>query len=212
LADYVEDKIFAHDDMGHIANIAGRTLTNTIIENLGRIAYNGDSLQFLLVQTTYQPFLSLFHQTQMTQKYPELKAIPDYASAMAIELRRGAPPDSRDFLRFRFRNGTGDFETKHVFGHDEDIPLTEFIYKIQGSAIRSQAHWKQVCGANGNFDEVKTMEWVRAQAASTSVASSAALFVGVWLLAALLRRVRTRYIRLPGDETIAVRAEKRVIV
>jgi hypothetical protein len=56
----------------------------------------------------------------------------NYASALAIELRRGPPPEDRDFLRFKFKNGTdGDFETRHVFGHRGDIPLTEFIYKIQ---------------------------------------------------------------------------------
>jgi lysosomal acid phosphatase len=56
----------------------------------------------------------------------------NYAAALAIELRRGAPPDSRDFLRFKFKNGTdSNFETRHVFGHNGDIPLTEFIYKSQ---------------------------------------------------------------------------------
>ena len=55
----------------------------------------------------------------------------DYASALAIELRRGSPPDVRDFLRIRFKNGTRGFEDVHVFGHHADIPLTEFIYRAE---------------------------------------------------------------------------------
>jgi hypothetical protein len=62
----------------------------------------------------------------------------NYASAFAIELRRGEPPDTRDFLRFKFKNGTsGEFRTVHTFGHKDDIPLTEFIYRIEASLITS---------------------------------------------------------------------------
>lgn len=58
--------------------------------------------------------------------------IADFGSALAIELRRAPPPDARDFLRFKFRNGTHeDFRTIHVFKHHEDIPLTEFIYRLE---------------------------------------------------------------------------------
>ena len=56
----------------------------------------------------------------------------DFASAIAIELRRGSPPDVRDFLRIKFKNGThSDFQDVHVFGHHADIPLTEFIYRAE---------------------------------------------------------------------------------
>ena len=55
----------------------------------------------------------------------------DYASALAIELRRGSPPEVRDFLRIKFKNGTKGFEDVHVFDHHADIPLTEFIYKAE---------------------------------------------------------------------------------
>ncbi len=58
----------------------------------------------------------------------------DYASALAIELRRGSPPDVRDFLRIKFKNGTAtDFQDVHVFGHHADIPFTEFIYRAEVS-------------------------------------------------------------------------------
>lgn len=48
-----------------------------------------------------------------------------------IELRRGAPPDVRDFLRLRFTNGSAGLQTLHAFGHKGDIPLTEFIYRTE---------------------------------------------------------------------------------
>ena len=58
--------------------------------------------------------------------------VANFASAIAIELRRGSLPDNRDFLRFKFKNGTeDDFRTLHVFGHKADIPLTEFIYRVE---------------------------------------------------------------------------------
>ncbi|KAH6910204.1 histidine phosphatase superfamily [Coprinopsis sp. MPI-PUGE-AT-0042] len=149
-ANYHESGVFADADINNIANIAGRTMLHTILSSLERISFNGDPLQFMLIQTTYQPFMSLFAQTGVSQKHPELAGIPDYSSALAIELRRGSPPDVRDFLRFRFKNGTSGFwQDVHVFGHHADIPLTEFIYRAENAAITSNQQWKQVCGGNG---------------------------------------------------------------
>ncbi|KAJ3559863.1 hypothetical protein NM688_g75 [Phlebia brevispora] len=145
-ADFRENAIFSDGSMAGIGNIASRTALQSIISALQRIAFNGDPLQFMLIETTYQPFISLFHQTEMIQGHPELQAIPDFGSALAIELRR-SPPDSREFLRFKFRNGTNeDFQTVHVFGHREDIALTEFIYRLEGSLIHSNKEWARVCG------------------------------------------------------------------
>lgn len=63
-----------------------------------------------------------------------LRCIADFASALAIELRRAPLPDARDFLRFMFRNGSeGTFEPVHVFGHESDIPLTEFVFRTRVS-------------------------------------------------------------------------------
>ncbi|KAF5375882.1 hypothetical protein D9615_008264 [Tricholomella constricta] len=102
-----------------------------ILTSLERIAFNGDPLQFLLIQTTYQPFISFFYQTGMINERPELRAfVSNYASAIVIELHRGSPPDLRDFLRIKFKNGTTEnFKDVHVFGHRSDIPLTGFIYR-----------------------------------------------------------------------------------
>lgn len=102
----------------------------------------------------------------------------NYASALAIELRRGSPPDVRDFLRVKFKNGTRGFETVHVFDHHEDIPLTEFIYRaevclnnviqreyslttilfLQNAAITSNKQWMEVCGIQSETPSMSSMD------------------------------------------------------
>ncbi|KAJ7246993.1 phosphoglycerate mutase-like protein [Mycena rebaudengoi] len=151
LADFHEDGVFSDAQANGIGNIAGRTLLHTILSSLERIAFNDDPLQLMVMQTSYQPFISLFHQTDMVKEHPELKAIPNFGAALAIELRRSSPPDAREFLRFKFRNGTADpqdWRLLHAFGHRSDIPLTEFIYRAEGAAITSNKQWAQVCGTS----------------------------------------------------------------
>ncbi|KAH9175025.1 phosphoglycerate mutase-like protein [Lactarius sanguifluus] len=148
-ANFHEEGVFSDPSINGIGNIAGRTLLQSVISSLERITFDGDPLQFLIESTTYQPFISLFSQTEMTNSDPTLKGIPNFASALAIELRRGSLPDNRDFVRFKFKNGTDDdFTTIRVFGHNGDIPLTEFIYRVENSAISSNRQWMKVCGAS----------------------------------------------------------------
>ena len=124
------------------------SLISTILE---RIAFNDDPLKFMLLETTYHPIISLLSMFDITKEHPELQgirkyhlpstkmfkvveqfSIANYGSALVIELRRGAPPEDREFLRFKFMNGSSSaLETVHVFGHKNDIPLTEFIYKTE---------------------------------------------------------------------------------
>ncbi|KAJ7027197.1 histidine phosphatase superfamily [Mycena alexandri] len=192
LADFHEDGIFSDEEPNGVGNIAGRTLLHTILTSLERIAFNGDPLQFMLVQTSYQPFISLFHQTEMIEENPELKGIPNFGSALAIELRRGSPPDLRDFLRFKFKNGTADpqdWRLLHPFGHHADIPLTEFIYRAEGAAITSNKQWAQVCGTSPGFSAT-----ARQAAGKTSVqlALGSMLFFALFVIIAVLRAKRVR--------------------
>lgn len=69
-------------------SVAGRTLLHTILTSLERIAFNGDPLQFMLVETTYQPFISFFHQTGIIEEHPELAGIrmyPSYRAGTALK-------------------------------------------------------------------------------------------------------------------------------
>ncbi|KAF9645921.1 phosphoglycerate mutase-like protein [Thelephora ganbajun] len=160
LVNWHEDKIFSDSDMNGIGNIAGRTTMHSVLTALERISFDGDPLQVLLIETTYQPMISFFHMTEIAKNYPQLKGLPDYASAIAIEIRAGPAPDQRDFVRVKFRNGTNtdDFETLSVFGHRGDIPLTEFIYRLENSVIDSPYDWGKVCGNNkyGMIEEPAT--------------------------------------------------------
>jgi lysosomal acid phosphatase len=208
LVDFHENGIFSDKEIAGPGNIAGRTILHTIVNSLERVAFNGDPLQFMLIETTYQPFISLFHQTDIVKIHPELKGVPNYASALAFELRRGSPPDTRDFLRVRFKNGTAsDFETVHVFEHHADIPLTEFIYRIESSAISSNKQWAQACGA----DYFNLLESATGHAAPSLCFSALALvmLLGFGMLFKFVRRSRTQArLRLEGDETPLPTQEK----
>lgn len=64
--------------------VAGRTALSSVIDALQRIAFNGDPLQFMLIQTTYQPFISIFHMTDIVQSHPELAAIREWPAHAMI--------------------------------------------------------------------------------------------------------------------------------
>ncbi|KAJ7142639.1 histidine phosphatase superfamily [Mycena epipterygia] len=215
LADWHEDGVFSDSQANGIGNVAGRTLMHTILSSLERIAFNDDPLKLMVIQTTYQPFISLFHQTDIVEQYPELKAIPNFGAALAIELRRGSPPDLRDFLRFKFRNGTADpddWHLLHAFGHHADIPLTEFIYRAEGAAITSNKQWAQVCGVTNSAFSTNMNERTMEVAGKNSVQfamGSMVVFAVFFVIANVLvraRRARARqYVRLPEDvETMQV--------
>jgi len=218
LADYRENAIFSDDDINGIGNIASRTASHGIVRALQRIAFNGDPLQMMIIETTYQPFISFFHQAEVAAKHPELKAIPDFGSVIAIELRRGAPPESREFLRFKFKNGTdGAFETFTVFNHHEDIPLTEFIYRIENSVITSNSDWARACSIN----DVAPVEssWFGLPTIGTSESGANNRFIDAtlgmafifvlmlvaWFGSFAVKRYKKRrdYIRLPEEEVQA---------
>jgi len=220
LANFHENGVFSDNDISGIGNIAGRTLMHTILTSLERIAFNGDPLQFLLIETSYQPFISFFHQTGVAKDHPEFRSFPNYASAIAIELRRGSPPDLRDFLRIKFKNGTSDsFKDVHVFGHHADIPLTEFIYRAEGAAITSNRQWKEVCGVKSNTMTI--LENVAGSSAQTAYTGAFAFvaMLGLFMAAKLVKRSRTKArearLRLEGEENFNIApttAEKRRLI
>jgi len=207
LANFRENLVFSDPAMGGIGNIASRTALSSILEALQRIAFNGDPLQLMLISTTYQPFISLFHQTDMIKSHPELGAIPDFGSVLAIELRRAHPPDARDFLRFKFRNGSQDedFETLHVFGHNEDIPVTEFIYRLENSVVNSNREWAKACGTTSSHwfgieDAAKTNSMA---GAAVGLALAFLVVLGVWLASTTVSRIRRRqYVQLPSEDEV----------
>ncbi|KAG2362447.1 histidine phosphatase superfamily [Suillus spraguei] len=171
-----------------------------------RIAFNGDPLQFLLIETSYQPFISLFHMLEMTKENPELAAFPNYASALAFELRRGPPPEDRDFIRIKFKNGTnGPFETYHAFGHKSDIAATEFIYRIENYAITSQKQWAAAC-SSGLQDEWLHIGSQNAVSSTVFAILAAVFLLGMFFLSKFVKsahaKAQNTRIRLADDENV----------
>ncbi|KAF9236147.1 histidine phosphatase superfamily [Melanogaster broomeanus] len=150
-ANYKENAVFSAKDLGSIGNLAGRTILSPIIKSLERIAFDDDPLRVLLMETSYQPFVSLFHMLDMVSGKSELSGIPNYASALSFELLRGPAPELRDFVRVKFKNGTHDaeFQTVHLFGHPEAmVPVTEFIYRLEHNVIADEKQWSSACSTS----------------------------------------------------------------
>ncbi|KAJ7159608.1 phosphoglycerate mutase-like protein [Mycena filopes] len=214
LADLHEAGVFSDPDANGIGNIAGRTLLHTILDSVERIAFNDDPLKLMLIPTSYQPLISLFHQTEMVEEHPHLAAIPNFGAALAIELRRGAPPDTRDFLRFKFRNGTADpedWQLLHAFGHRADIPLTEFVYRTEGTAITSNRQWAHVCGVTPapEFSTTSTaMDIARQGSVQFAVSAIVLLVLAVLLKGLHITRARTYTKKGSAAEAQMVEVEK----
>ncbi|KAI5119300.1 hypothetical protein M0805_008215 [Coniferiporia weirii] len=142
--DYHEHGIFTGKYADGIGNIAGRTILPSIISSLERIANVADPLRLVVQEISYKPFISLFNITDVTERNPELQGLPTYASALAFELRNNE--EGETFIRTRFKNGTGGFESIHLFGHKDDIALNELLYRLDLTAIRDTAQWCRECG------------------------------------------------------------------
>jgi len=217
-ANFHEQGVFSDRSMSGIGNIAARTLMRSVIGSLQRITYDGDPVQLVLQSTTYHPFISFFNQTEVASEDPDIFGIPDFASAIAIELRRGSLPDNRDFLRFHFKNGTKEeFRPVHVFGHRSDIPLTEFIYRIENSVISTNRQWMSTCGASSMVlsDTLASVESaVQDQARTAAAAVLAAAFAGLLVLFAtmFIRRRREKRIMLPEHQEQVVQSKNGNVV
>ncbi|KAK7030942.1 hypothetical protein VNI00_013889 [Paramarasmius palmivorus] len=189
-ANFHENGVFSDEQPSGIGNIAGRTMLHTILTALERVAFNDDPLQFMLVETSYHPFISFFHEVE-----------PTLHSALAIELRRGPAPDLRDFLRFKFKNGTSsDFKTLYVYGHHADIPLTEFIYKSKDGAITSNRQWSEVCGRR-RLIGAEMLESPQNRAVF-GFALAVVSLLGLFVMTRFVKKIRSaRRLRLQGEET-----------
>ncbi|KAF8554871.1 phosphoglycerate mutase-like protein [Imleria badia] len=149
-ADYKENAVFSDEDIAGIGNIAGRAILSPIIKSLERIAFEDDPLRILLIETSYQPFISLFSMLNAKGDNGQLTGIPNYASALAFEVLQGPAPEFRDFVRLKFKNGTDDaeFHTLHIFDHPEkSVAVTEFIYRLEHHVVPSDK-WTSTCSTS----------------------------------------------------------------
>ncbi|KAG9308031.1 phosphoglycerate mutase-like protein [Chiua virens] len=150
-ANYKEHAVFSDKEISGVGNIAGRAVLAPITKALERIAFDDDPLRVLLIETSYQPFISLFSMMDAQGHDGKLFGIPNYASALAFEVVRGPGPEFRDLVRLKFKNGTDDSELKtlHMFEHREQaIPVTEFLYRLEHHVISDTKAWKSACSTS----------------------------------------------------------------
>ncbi|KAK7030947.1 hypothetical protein VNI00_013894 [Paramarasmius palmivorus] len=158
LADFHENGVFSDRRPFGIGNIASRTLMHLIITALERMGHCHDPLKLTLIETGYQPFISFFHEIEADRQNPELEAIPDFSSIIAIELHESG---HRRTLQFKFKNGTeSGFEPIQAYGHRGGIPLEEFILRAKPGVISNNREWARVCGVRGVDDVAEpVLEW-----------------------------------------------------
>lgn len=65
-------------------SVAGRTILNTILRSLERISFDGDPLQFLLIESTYQPLISVLHMAELNKDHPELQGLRESFEVFGI--------------------------------------------------------------------------------------------------------------------------------
>jgi len=169
--------------------------------------------------------------TEVVDRYPHLHGLPDYASALVIELISGPAPDNRDFIRMKFKNGTNDddFETLNVFGHRGDMALTEFIYRLENAVIDSPYEWSKVCNSGYTYDN-----WFGANAPGITggegqniftpdafgillgAIAAVVLILGIWMTTMFVKKRREfqKRIKLPAftDEVIERTDNKRLLI
>ncbi|KAN0073627.1 Histidine phosphatase superfamily [Tylopilus felleus] len=147
---YKENAVFSDKDIGGIGNLAGRAILAPVIKSLQRIVFDDDPLRLLLIETSYQPFISLFSMLSPKDQSEPLFGIPNFASALSFEVFRGPAPEFRDFVRLKFKNGTdhADFQTLHIFDHPEEaMPVTEFIYRLEHHVVPNDK-WSSTCSTS----------------------------------------------------------------
>lgn len=60
-------------------SVAGRAILSPLIKSLERIAFDDDPLRVLLIETSYQPFISLFSMLNAESDKGQLFGIRTYA-------------------------------------------------------------------------------------------------------------------------------------
>ena len=99
--------------------VTGCATASAVLTALEPISFGNNPLQFLLVQTAYQAFISLFHVTGIVKQHPK---------------------HNRDFVRIKFRNGTNRVRSPWRYSsHQVHLPLpgTEGPASIPKTSIKT---------------------------------------------------------------------------
>ncbi|KAI9571985.1 phosphoglycerate mutase-like protein [Boletus coccyginus] len=143
-ADIHEKNVFTDSVQNGVGQIAIRTLWPQIFWTLGNMTLPNNKVKLALTEVDYKPFISLFNVTNATVTNPEISGIPDYASAVALELSKNTAGDYE--VALKFKNGTNDEEFKplKMFGQN-NLTLPQLISALDWTTINSTINWCFSC-------------------------------------------------------------------
>ena len=90
----------------------------------------------------------------------------------------------------------------HAFKHREDIPLTEFIYRLENSVVSSNREWAQACSV-GTVDAAREVLGLPEQATTGSPAVDAVVGVALALVVLLSMFFAVKIVRRRGAVRLA---------
>ena len=156
-----------------ILAVSGQTLAAQILGSLsGNMVSKGSSNKFNLLVGDYGPMLALFSLLQLPSHNANFEGIPSFGSALAFELFSWAngtgttnddgtnyPSDEELWVRFYFRNSTGDGSTDSsngvqsygIFDHgpsDTDLRWAEFESQMNDIMLSDLGDWCAICASS----------------------------------------------------------------
>ncbi|KAF9534528.1 histidine phosphatase superfamily [Crepidotus variabilis] len=144
LANFHEYGVFTDQNPSGVGNVAGRTILPSILKGLELMSNNtGPKLVYMAV--SYKPIITLFNLTGAASMNQSLAGIPNYASAIAFELRNTS--SGEQVVRLNFKNGTNeDLHTYSMFGLSQDVPLSNFTSSLGALGSDDLQSWCNLCG------------------------------------------------------------------
>ncbi|EIW82161.1 phosphoglycerate mutase-like protein [Coniophora puteana RWD-64-598 SS2] len=143
-ANMQQREVFNAQPINAIGEVAVRTLIPEMIWAMGNMTSNESPLKLALTTIDYQPFISFFNVTNATVKDPDVAGIPNYASALALEVFEGK--DGEPELSLKFKNGTDDneFRSLTMWGNDR-VSLETFTTNLAYRTINNTRDWCFSC-------------------------------------------------------------------
>lgn len=139
-------------------SIGGKALAGMILTHLNQtVSQSNPSLKLTYFAGAYGVTMAFWGITDLPAASPNFMGLPDYASAMAFELRR--PIGNTGFndlsVRFGFRNGSNpstELTYFPMFGQNQiDLPWSEWSQQMLNISILSDAAWCMACNSSLTF-------------------------------------------------------------
>lgn len=133
-------------------SIGGKTLAYLILSHLNQTASQSTpGLKITYFAGAYTVMLPFWALSGLPQASSDFYGLPDYASAMAFELRQ-QKGSSELTVRFGFRNGSAPLNYFPMFGsNDTDMPWSQWSEAMMNISITSVGSWCNICNSTLTF-------------------------------------------------------------